>query len=112
MDPQLPRLDDFKAIEAEPPKPERWWVRYASYLYLSLLCGMGYGGYTFLKQNGVIGDFAAHSRLSAYTVAERNELIRYRTGRNAVIGIIIGISIAYSLETTRKKCPPKTSKKD
>jgi len=37
MDPQLPVLKDFKEIEAEPERPERWWVRYFSYAFFCVV---------------------------------------------------------------------------
>ena len=58
MDKQLPTIKNFRAIEAEPERPEPWWKRYYSYAFFSL-CGaifsMGYR-YWELGGNARYGD--------------------------------------------------------
>jgi hypothetical protein len=56
MEPRLPTLKDFKAIEAPPQEPERWWLRYFSYVSMCLAATAICSGIAFFQASGVTND--------------------------------------------------------
>jgi len=103
MDDQLPKLEDFRAIEAEPELPEPWWKRYYSYIFFIALCTGLFAGEELLRNTGVIGKKPYHLHSPTYTIAESNEIVYRQTKIGAVFGFAVSIIACFSMEKYRKK---------
>ena len=106
MEKPLPKLNNFRAVEAESEVPEPWYKRYYAYAFIVLLATGFCAGEEFLRQSGVLGQRPLHIRSPAYTIEESNAIILGRTLIGGVFGFVVSFIGCVGLEKQRNRRGP------
>jgi hypothetical protein len=75
---QLPKLKDFKAIEAEPEPPEPFWKRAFAYIMICFICGCALGGYELYRSLG-LSTRRQHYEVRNARPEDKAEIVKGRT---------------------------------
>jgi hypothetical protein len=103
MDKQLPTVENFKAIEAEPEPPEPWWKRYYSYIFYCAVATAGSSGYELLD---LYGWFDSHNYAremeASLSPDDYRAWLGWHIGWAALIGLGGAVSLCLVYETKER----------
>jgi hypothetical protein len=104
MNPQLPVLKGFKAVEAKKQPPERWWVRYYSYAFFCVAASVVSSGVAFFEASGVRDEPSSYSRrLLAQDVPAYNRRVRVAAILTGSFVLVLSIAGCVVYEATLDK---------